>query len=259
MSTGCAFRSVDVYLRYWQKELWSAWTDKPSLFVHAIQSILFLSIYSRTSMTRTLMVRLPRLVRTRSWVPWNKVHSCKFGIITNGFLFYIEKWYMVCTRWGDSNESTQYTFILKKIEKISLLYHLTWRIINPKWLELPLSRTNFHSPKGVRANEVRLYMVNEKWVDCEQHAKMWWLIWFLIFCFQKNWSPWDRVVEAGWGGDRDGCIGVGRGGRGRGARPPPPIIHSHFPSISMWNTGIPLHFEIGGTFSLIPYFCTLNV
>ena len=26
------------------------------------------------------------------------------------------------------------------------------------WLELPLSRTNFHSPKGVRAIEVRLYM-----------------------------------------------------------------------------------------------------
>ena len=62
-------------------------------------------------------------------------------------------------RWGDSNEYTQYTFILKKIEKTSLLYHLTWRIINPQsqWLELPLSRTIFHSPKGVRAIEVRLY------------------------------------------------------------------------------------------------------
>ena len=27
------------------------------------------------------MARLPRLVRTRSWVPWNKFHSCRFGII----------------------------------------------------------------------------------------------------------------------------------------------------------------------------------
>ena len=26
------------------------------------------------------------------------------------------------------------------------------------WLELPLSRTNFHGPKGVRAIEFRLYM-----------------------------------------------------------------------------------------------------
>ena len=30
-------------------------------------------------------------------------------------------------------------------------------MINPHWLELPLSRTNSHGPKGVRAIEVRLY------------------------------------------------------------------------------------------------------
>ena len=30
-------------------------------------------------------------------------------------------------------------------------------VINLHWLELPLSRTNFHGPKGVRAIEVRLY------------------------------------------------------------------------------------------------------
>ena len=30
-------------------------------------------------------------------------------------------------------------------------------MINTHWLELPLSRTNFHGPKGVRAIEVRLY------------------------------------------------------------------------------------------------------
>ena len=30
-------------------------------------------------------------------------------------------------------------------------------LINPHWLELPLSRTNFHGPKGVRAIEVLLY------------------------------------------------------------------------------------------------------
>ena len=33
----------------------------------------------------------------------------------------------VCTQWGDSNENTQYNFMLKKIEKISLLCLLTWR------------------------------------------------------------------------------------------------------------------------------------
>ena len=30
-------------------------------------------------------------------------------------------------------------------------------VINPQWLELPMSRTNFHGPKDVRAIEVRLY------------------------------------------------------------------------------------------------------
>ena len=30
-------------------------------------------------------------------------------------------------------------------------------MINPQWLELPMSRTNSHGPKDVRAIEVRLY------------------------------------------------------------------------------------------------------
>ena len=32
-------------------------------------------------------------------------------------------------------------------------------IINPHWLELPLSRANFHGPKGVRAIEVQFVVV----------------------------------------------------------------------------------------------------
>ena len=31
-------------------------------------------------------------------------------------------------------------------------------MINPQWLELPMSRKNFHGPKDVRAIEVRLYL-----------------------------------------------------------------------------------------------------
>ena len=31
-------------------------------------------------------------------------------------------------------------------------------MINLDWLELPMARTIFHGPKGVRAIEVRLYM-----------------------------------------------------------------------------------------------------
>ena len=31
-------------------------------------------------------------------------------------------------------------------------------MINPQWLELPMSRTNFHGQNDVRAIEVRLYI-----------------------------------------------------------------------------------------------------
>ena len=32
-------------------------------------------------------------------------------------------------------------------------------MINPQWLILPMSQTNFHGPKDVGATEVRLYSV----------------------------------------------------------------------------------------------------
>ena len=92
--------------------------------------------YSRTSLAQTLMACLPRLFRAPSWVPWNKSHRCRFGIIKDDFLFLY--WGMVyCVyslespRWGNFNENTQYTFMLKKIEKISLLCNLTWLCNKP--------------------------------------------------------------------------------------------------------------------------------
>ena len=47
----------------------------------ALARILIFGIYRRTSMAPTLMARLPRLFQTRSWVPWNRSHSCRFVII----------------------------------------------------------------------------------------------------------------------------------------------------------------------------------
>ena len=69
--------------------------------------------------------------------------------------------YAGCTHRGDSNEYPQQTMNLKKIDKISLnLSHLPSDMalcrIKPQWLELPVSRTYFHSPKDIRAIEVRL-------------------------------------------------------------------------------------------------------
>ena len=37
-------------------------------------------------------------------------------------------------------------------------------MINAHWLELPLSRTNFHGPKSVRVIEVLLYNSGLTWV-----------------------------------------------------------------------------------------------
>ena len=48
------------------------------------------SKYSRISMARTLMARLPRLFRTRSGVPWKKSGSWRFGIVWGDFLCCIE-------------------------------------------------------------------------------------------------------------------------------------------------------------------------
>ena len=44
----------------------------------------------------------------------------------------------------------------KNIENIHILFP-PGAMINPQWLELPISRTNFHGPKDVRVTEVRLF------------------------------------------------------------------------------------------------------
>ena len=45
----------------------------------------------------------------------------------------------------------------KETPKFSSFASLPWAMINPQWLELPISRTKFHGHKGVRAIEVWLY------------------------------------------------------------------------------------------------------
>ena len=71
-------------------------------------------------MARTLMARLPQLFRTCSWVHWKKSHSCRYGI--KKIFFFIK----IVYRWGDLYEITQYPFVLKNIEKISLFCFLSW-------------------------------------------------------------------------------------------------------------------------------------
>ena len=61
---------------------------------------------------------------------------------------------------GDSNKYTQHTIIVedgKDFPKLSPFASWPGVMINPQWLELHMSRTNFHGPKDLRAIEVRLY------------------------------------------------------------------------------------------------------
>ena len=62
---------------------------------------------------------------------------------------------------GDSNECIQHAFILYKIEEIPKSFPFAFwpcAVINPHWLELRMSLTNFDGPKGFRTIEVRLYI-----------------------------------------------------------------------------------------------------
>ena len=49
------------------------------------------------------------------------------------------------------------TYLHLKGNRIEIPFKTPGAVIKPRWLELPLSRTNFHGPKGVRAIEGRLY------------------------------------------------------------------------------------------------------
>ena len=54
-----------------------------------------------------------------------------------------------------------YSYFIQDRKYIPKLYPFVsspGAMINPQWLELPISKTNFHGPKDVRAIEVRLYL-----------------------------------------------------------------------------------------------------
>ena len=63
-----------------------------------------------------------------------------------------------------SNELTYYHLIedQKDTPKYLLIAHLTCAKIIPKWLELPMSKTNFHGANVARAFEVRLFFIFQR-------------------------------------------------------------------------------------------------
>ena len=105
-----------------QRELWA---DRKSSHI--------LHIYSRTSMARTLMARLPWLFRTRSWVPRKSFIAADLGQFRVIFFNILKMVYCVFSlespHWGDSNENTQHTFMSIENQKgppdLALLSTLT--------------------------------------------------------------------------------------------------------------------------------------
>ena len=69
------------------------------------------------------------------------------SVLQTHFLVYIDNGILCVLVRIVSNENTQYAFILKKIEKLFLLCHLTSRCNQPHWLELPCLELIFMVPK----------------------------------------------------------------------------------------------------------------
>ena len=124
-------------------------------------------------MARTPMARLPWwLIRTQFWVPTEFSQWLKKTNIEETFL--ILSWYcMLCLliRIASSRRffwvhATYHYFVedRKHFHKLSPFASWPGAIIKSHWLELPISRTNFHGPKDVRAIEVWLYF-SIQWPD----------------------------------------------------------------------------------------------
>ena len=99
----------------------------------------------------------------------NPSNSSRKQIFWDFFPYFIMELYVVCIHKNRLIEAILMSTLniqslcrqLKKFPKLSLFASWTGAMINPQWLELPMSRTNFHGPKDVRAIDVRLYYTFE--------------------------------------------------------------------------------------------------
>ena len=63
---------------------------------------------------------------------------------------------------SDADECTQHSIIHSTYRYIIItippFLSLPGAMFNPQWLDLPVSNTNFHGPKDVRAIDIHLYL-----------------------------------------------------------------------------------------------------
>ena len=131
-------------------------------------------LYSKPSMTRTSVARLPWLIRTR-FFEFLRISSDSWGkqIFSEMFLFIMELrrflWVHVTYRYCIEDQND--------FPKLSLLAFRLYAIFNPYRLELPMSRINVHGPKDVRAivvkwSSARVYARGRKQC-CKLHYCLW--------------------------------------------------------------------------------------
>ena len=65
-------------------------------------------------------------------------------------------------------------------------------MINPQWLELPMSRTNSYGPQDVRANEVRLYMHVER--ERERERERWGNYVYLFYDYDDTSKSFHKML-----------------------------------------------------------------
>ena len=72
-------------------------------------------------------------------------------------------------------------------------------MINPQWLELPISRTKFHGPKDVRVTEIRLlhcFLLTSQAKNLIIEVCFVILVYPCLFCFVMN--PFHLLLQRFW-------------------------------------------------------------
>ena len=107
------------------------------------------------------MTLLPWIIRTCFWFLWKFFQHLKKtniqGYLRN-FFYYILKMYVVCTHQNCLIEAILMSTLnipfyyrrSKRHPYITSICLLPGTMIQPQWLELPISRKNFHGPKDVQ-------------------------------------------------------------------------------------------------------------
>ena len=112
---------------------------------------------SRTLIARTPMVRLPWLIRTLYPYEILPIAQETKEIQDVFFLFYNEN---ICCVYSLESPRRGNFYLEERKNNPQLMPFVSWPgvMINPQLFKLPISRTNFHGPKDVRAIAVRLYV-----------------------------------------------------------------------------------------------------